>query len=539
MLGSCGGTKRIRVAKGGFPDMSKTAKYLVVIALVLLVLLVILRWRPAGGGTMVRWGRGAFTVSEEAYYADRINGILSTWMEMGRRAGFDEEGRSPVSYDTFLVLDSGRHELWIEEHGQVLEEHHGELPARMAWAVHYDDGSGAKVLGNVVRLRYWGSELGRRFPEAVWLAGQKGKGYLAFDLTGRQAGVIRSRDGGPFQPASRLTTQRPDARSYSSLLVSDAEYEQARSSWADTRKEPSGSRLLISTIEENKAAWANVRQKLYRAIEGQVNRAGYNLSRLQVQPGPDYSAAHAEMQVDPKHIRTVLRRRSASFGVFLLIDYLGSDVWYAKIAPDPRMPTPSRLGVDPVEELPLEFLVSADQAIRSSARREWIEKGRVQQKGSTDSPSQWVATLPNGVMVTFLGVCTHPSEGRRWWGPDGSPLNYVLYAPFRSPPPSRNRRARNENLFELAWRMQPPQGFQTMGMSNHYEGGSSYSTMFCRDRYGVILQNGYHEICAFGSSQPTLTVKTDVDKQASCAVNFKNISLVPGKNQGFEIEVAK
>lgn len=525
--------------------MPKTAKHLLVITLALLVLTIALCWRNwrsnAGDGALVRWGSGDFTISEEAYYADRIDEIISAWIKMGQRAEYAQEGRPRQPYDTFLVLDFGHHELWIEERGQVLQEYHGELPARMTWAVHYDDGNGVKLLGSLVRLKYWGFDLSRRFPETAWLAGQRGKGYLAFDLAGRSAGISRSRDGGPFKPSYRPTPQKPGVRYYDSILVSDADYEQARLSWTETSKQTApGRRLLISSIEENKAAWANIRKKLYQAIEGQVNRAGFNLSGLQVQPGPDYSAAHAEMQVDTTRIHALLRRGGWSVGVFLLIDYLGSDVWYAKIAPDPRIPAPSRFGVNPVEELPLEFLVSAGRTIRSSARREWIEKGRARQKVSTDSRSKWTAVLPNGVAVTFLGVCTHPSEGRQWWGPDGSPLDYILYAPARSLLLPDNRGVRSPRLFEIAWQLQFPRGgLQSVGFRSHLEGTSSLSSVFCQDRYGVFLHDGHHETCSFGWSQKTLTVEAEVNKQGFCTVNFKNISFTPGQNQGFEIEVVK
>lgn len=35
--------------------------------------------------------------------------------------------------------------------------------------------------------------------------------------------------------------------------------------------------------------------------------------------------------------------------------------------------------------------------------------------------TNFTATLPNGVTVELLGLCEHPSEGKRWWQPDGTP----------------------------------------------------------------------------------------------------------------------
>ena len=37
------------------------------------------------------------------------------------------------------------------------------------------------------------------------------------------------------------------------------------------------------------------------------------------------------------------------------------------------------------------------------------------------------ATLPSGVEVELLGVCEHPSTGKTWWRPDGSPLAEAPY----------------------------------------------------------------------------------------------------------------
>jgi len=36
--------------------------------------------------------------------------------------------------------------------------------------------------------------------------------------------------------------------------------------------------------------------------------------------------------------------------------------------------------------------------------------------------TKFVATLPNGVTVELIGVCEHPSEGKKWWRPDGAIL---------------------------------------------------------------------------------------------------------------------
>jgi len=526
--------------------MPKTAKYLIVIVSALLMLVIILRWKSrrssADDAALVRWGGSKFTVSEEAYYRDRITGIIGMWIEMGQRAERDEEGQPREPYATFLVLDPDRRAIWIEDRGQVLEECRSELPARMTWAVYHDTGAGANSLSNVVRLKYRGFDLNRHHPEIVWLAGQRTKEYLAFHLTDHDLGSSYTRDGGPFRPYRTPTPLKQGVPYYRSLLVSDAEYEQARQSWANQSEGITPShRLLTTPVDENKAAWEKVKKKLYQALEGQVSRTEFHLRQLQVEPGPDYSAAHAQMQVAKDGFLQDLLGRSMALHPYLTIDYLGDDVWYAKIAPNPQHPLPRRAGPNPLEELPLEFLVSADQAVPSSARQAWIEKGRERQKDNADSPAQWTATLANGVVVQFLGVCEYPSEGKRWWGPDGRPIDY---APgFRRELESHG--VGDRRVFEIAWRIQRPDNAggtpPRMSVQYLFENGFHFGLREPRDRYGSSLLDVQHNAHVFEKSQEkaTLTVGADLNNQGLCRVKFKNLSLVPGQNQGFEMEVVK
>jgi hypothetical protein len=459
---------------------------------------------------------------------------------MGQSAARDEEGRPREPYGTFLVLDPERGEIWIEDRGHVLEEYHSELPARMTWAVYHDAGNGANSLGGVVRLKYRGSDLHRHHPEIVWLAGQRTKEYLAFHLTDHDLGTSHTRDGGPFRPYHGPTPRKPGVRYYGSFLVSEAEYEQARASWADASRDTRSSRRLLTTaLDENKAAWAKVRRKLYQAIEGQVNQTGYRLRHLQVRPGPDYSAAHARMQVDRAGIIRNLLGRTWSLDPYLMIDYLGNDIWYAQIVPNPQVLAPPPHRPNPAGELLPEFLVSAEQAIPPAARRAGLEKGRARQREYTESQNRWTVTLANGAVVRFLGIGEYPSSGKPWWGPDGRPIDY---APC-FPPDPENRSAGGGRGFEFAWRVQHPEIDKPQGLSvqHRFEGGSAFSTIPYCDRYGVVPQDGHHESCLFARSQEktTLTIDTKLNDQGLCTVKFKNLALVPGQDQGFEIEVVK
>ncbi|UCD52993.1 MAG: transglutaminase domain-containing protein, partial [Phycisphaerales bacterium] len=46
---------------------------------------------------------------------------------------------------------------------------------------------------------------------------------------------------------------------------------------------------------------------------------------------------------------------------------------------------------------------------------------------ATEERPGWLVEFANGVKVRLLGVCTHPSAGQPWWGPDGTPLETAPY----------------------------------------------------------------------------------------------------------------
>ncbi|OQA01343.1 MAG: Methicillin resistance mecR1 protein [Planctomycetes bacterium ADurb.Bin412] len=48
-------------------------------------------------------------------------------------------------------------------------------------------------------------------------------------------------------------------------------------------------------------------------------------------------------------------------------------------------------------------------------------------KAPESNENQFSATLPNGAIVTLIGVCENPNEGKQWWQPDGSLLKTVPY----------------------------------------------------------------------------------------------------------------
>jgi hypothetical protein len=509
--------------------MPKKTKLLIISISALVTFGIVTCWRlgrsdKAGDTPLVNWGVGDLRKSEEAYYGGRVFGILDAWRDMGRRADRSPDGQPTGPEDIHLVIDPARPAVWLEDRGQVLEKHRTELPEQLTWTALHDDGSGAKPLDGIVRLKYRGPDRKSQRPEMVWLVGQRRDEYVAFHFNGQEQGRSHIK-GSRFKPYHSAPARKQDVGYYDSIVVSEAQYRASQSRWATQgpRTAP-GDEQPQRPADEQMDAWSRVERRLYQAIEGQVNVAGWGLVQLQVNPGPDYSAAHADLVV-------VSRRFLKRFGdqscppVHLKIDHLGDGIWYVRSATDPRRP----LAGEPVP-VHLEFLVRAGEPIDPAARSWWLDKGRKIPTGLVpDGP--WKTTLASGAIVEFIGICEDPSGGGPWWGPDGSGVRC---------PPCFNREAPSHSvgdrrILRLVWRVQRPKGPSIASNYDFADGFGSHSYN-PRDRHGVEHTNVYCHDWVFekGLKQTTLTLGADDDEPR---VMVKNLSLVPGQDSGFEIEV--
>jgi hypothetical protein len=496
-----------------------------------MTLTIIAFWRlgrgnKTGDDHLVSWGVGDLRKSEEAYYGDRVFGIIDAWRDMGRRAKYNPDGQPDGPEDIHLVVDAVRPAVWIEDRGQVLEEHRSELPKQLTWSALHDDGSGAKPLTGIVRLKYRGQDRDSQCPEIVWLVGQRRGEYMAIHFNGRDH--ERSHLDGRFKPYHKAPARRPNVDYYDSIIVSDAEYRDSQSSWATQgpRKAPDSERPQRPASEQ-KDAWSKAERKLYQAIEGQTIAAGWELLQLQVTPGPDYSTAHADLIVVTRRLLTRFSDQPCPW-VHLRIDYLGDGIWYLRNATDPRRPLAE--GPEPVH---LEFLVTAGEPVEAAERPKWLDKGR---KIPTDlvPDGRWKTKLNGGAIVEFIGICEDPSAGGQWWGPDGSPVRCPPCFNYKAPSHSVGDR----RILRFVWRIQRPAKGPSISNNHDFEGGFFSHFSQPRDRYGVEHTNVYCHDFAFDKAleKTTLTLGADDDEQR---VRFKNLSLVPGEDLGFEIELVE
>lgn len=244
--------------------------------------------------------------------------------------------------------------------------------------------------------------------------------------------------------------------------------------------------------------------------------------------GPDYTAASAELRAGRSGPLSALRGGPAIGHAYLQIDCLGNDVWYARSMPHPQHPMPAALTLD------LEFLISATGHIARAGKQSLLDEGRRrQQQIQAQPPSKWLANLPNGAVVEFVGLCWNPSGGKPWWGPDGSPLGFVPYVNYER----YAREQEDRTVYEILSRVHLQQ-HTSSSIRSAMEGVVGSYRGEIRDRYGNRI---YTELASAGHAfkksmqETTLTVGARVNEGEFAWVTFKNISLVPGKDQGFEI----
>jgi len=477
------------------------AKFIIAILLFVVVTTgLYLRWSPVvlSSDPLERWGRGNMTIVERTYYISRIERIIDNWRQSHGRADFDKDGRFKESYRTLLVIDSDKQAIWIEEDGQIQKNNYEEFPAGMKWKLYQSTPRANRELSSRLVFKIRGFNSSQQTPERFVLVGTgRGFGYMSFQFNSNSSG--RSYNSGTFslQPYS---SSRKITNSYGSILVTDAEYEQCRT---DTiPKQPDGENTIIpasSPFEENKANWLKSEKFIYSEIEKQLSYAGFELSRLKLEPGPDYSAGHAEIRGDNHSLMRSILGRSSSVEAYLKIDYLGNDIWYVKSAVNHRHPIMSR------QRLDLEFLACSQDKIPNSMEQEFLEKGRQKQLSFSVPETKWKAALPNGATVEFIGICENPSAGRQWWGPDGSLLDYVPYINTEA----YSRPHADRKIYEFAWRIKMPTGSNATTHSLEGSMGSYYRQI--SDRYGNrIIEGLFAEGYGFNKSRQKTTLKIGI-----------------------------
>ena len=431
------------------------------------------------------WDKGLASSTERDFYFQRMNRIIQDWQQTKRTGEKYDDGRLKESYNTYLLIDLDKKALWIEEDGQIRTEDYIDFPKETTWTLYHYTSNGNTELSGRTALKIRGYNTDQNAREQFCLIGHGTRGHITLDFSSSSRGG--SLGTGSFNKPT-ITFQSSSIyanKLYGSILVTEEEYKQYRDSLPESG--------TVVTKDENKKAWNRIEKYLYMEIEKHMLKAGYKLNNISVEPGPDFSAAHAESRGRANSIIKEIFGDSL-LDLYFKIDYLGNDIWYAKGVVNPQK-KPRR-----IDTLELEFLISPTGKITNSQQNELLKKGRELQRANPIPESKWIAALSNGTTIEFLGICDALNSDAQWRGPDGSLLNYV---------PNYNTElyssAREGNVFEFVWRMMPP---DSAGNSRRYsvEGSRGISSRRLLDRYGSQTAKGlYSEVCSFDKSQQVTT----------------------------------
>jgi hypothetical protein len=493
----------------------------------------------------LQWGRGALKVSERAYYTSRTKNIIQKWRDLPHDVPTDAARRFVRPYHLYLLIDANKKMIWIENNGAVLSSHCLRLPQRMTWDVfHHDSPDSSTKLPRLVRLQLRGANGARWQPERIYLVGYDEAGpelRIAVHQTrwpdGRQEGDHGQKEMGAGQES--------DLAYYESVVVSDAEYKANQRLLADTAGADQWTGIdEPSVLKDNRAAWLKVEKAFYQAIERHLFEAGLELERVEVACGPEFTAGHAVWGANRSspvryYIGRVLGRsvrRISYIKGYVKIERVGDELWYVKSAPHKR----HTQGAEQI----FEFLVSPAGRISRSQRERGLRQARKKLESTSVPRSPWQGSLPNGATVEFVGLCQSPSVGRQWWGPNGSAIWHTPYYATGDVPPEES----HEKAYELVWRVHWPEHAKAKRYDCEcfvQEPARRHSRQ-AFDRYGERLASQltgeggwYANTCRFKEDQKkaTLKLRVRVGDQKYQRVSFENISLVPGKEYGFRIEV--
>lgn len=494
----------------------------VLMAILVLVALAIVLGLAGSGAWGAGWGRGPLTVAEWSCHMARVDAVVDTWENIAYRARTDKDGRVVDGPFMCLVVDTDQKRIWVERDGETVATCEADLLPRLAWRLYRSTPEGLEPLPRLARFRVHGINTDQQPLEMICLVGARGRQeHLWFSLSPSRSFSDHGR-GRWHEPITWKSSEADsEIQRYESIVVSDADYEEAR-----TRFNPDALPAPPKTVvTENRAAWMRVQKALYQEIENQVSQAGLELTHLHVTRGPGYAAGSATLGARNAGWWNRHRNGTVSTEVYLQIDYLGDEAWYAASAPDPHGRPSGRRSLD------LEFLVSATGKIPDGNQEMLLAEGRQRQQ-VTPATHKWQATLGNGVTVEFIGVCENPSGGKSWWGPDGRPLGFEPCVNYQR----HVSRHQDCTIYEMAWRIHRPRG-RTSVRYGRDEFRESFEHAIL-DRYGNQILDGLDgRACALDASKKKTMVRigASVDDGPLMWIAFKNISLVPGEDMGFEI----
>jgi len=348
--------------------MPVKAKLRIGVGVVAICAVMVFLFLRTGRGQLVSWDKGELAASEQAYYVKKLSEVIDAWQKAGKKAQHDSEGRITEEYGVYLVIDTSRPALWIEENGEVIPEYRVELPGRVKWRLKHA-AEDVRELQGQIRLKIRGVTSRRQYQEMFHLLGVGPKRrhiYARFSTSEVES------ESGPTTPL--LSVARPGGRksrdSYDSVIVSEAEYsrflEQRRAAGNNGKE-----RFVERPGAKNWSRWLKVEKRLYRQLEEKVIDGGWSMVHLRVNAGPDYKSARAVANGRKGGFINKLFGRYTEALACVRIDYLGDDIWYASTRFESVV-----VGLGRVVPLDMEFVVSGSAKVSRGEYDRWLKKGR-------------------------------------------------------------------------------------------------------------------------------------------------------------------
>jgi hypothetical protein len=476
------------------------------------------------------WGWGELTISEKAYYKERVSHVFSRWHQTAR---FHRQGEP---YNVYLVVDGNKPAIWLEENGRVIESDYAEFPKNMRWEVYRTTPEGKERLSGLVRLKIRVPYRKRQaLPEGIWLWGRgRGSEHISEHITVYlSASGSCTTDYSESPPNIRYRGDYPkDKESAESIIVSEGEYDEYRRSHGGEAAAQGEVVTLVS--EPNVSEWLKVEKRLYWEIERRIVERNYVVVSLKIEAWAGRGTARGELLSGKKSGFIWQLPREKAPDLLLKIDHVGGGVWYVQGIEK----HPEEVG----KELSLEFLVAAKGEIAKDRYKVLLAEARRKYSAVRKWRAKWTASLANGVKVEVAGICEFPSVGRKWWGPDGKGLDYDPIYYLDGPPADQFSVTEYfdqspgtrpmEVAFGISWPKGPLQDRRFEILVDEEE--LSRAGSLAEDEVWVLPYR-----FDLGRQHFNATIRASVDNVTFETVVLRNISLVAGRDMGFAIEVEK
>lgn len=360
----------------------------------------------------ITWGGPTLCVSEREYLRAGMESLLAEWkpLKSGRRP--------PTRADTDeqrLVIDLESRLLWLTSEGASAARDYVHLPAGLSWKLYVCSGNKVKEAPPLACLR----PAYQRWHGTLALAGYGLDGVqFSCVLHGPYLNGNMNWGEGKFDP-NTLARSGP-REGFSSILMTDPrrlrEIVQTRPALVTPENTMPAAQEGLKPMAQRRAIWQHLQPLLYQALEQQVTRRGYEVTRILAEPGPDFTAGLAGVAMKPppagranKFWSFLLRRRrrfSAPY-LFFTVDAQANGRWHC------RTTQLARGSGAPKARDKFDFYIELPKSKLEPTRpRTKPELGAL----------PWSVTLDDGTPVEIVGVCA--DSGSTWWGPDGSVLKY-------------------------------------------------------------------------------------------------------------------